>query len=391
MKEIKILMLVNILCVSAMMSFLAVVGPIIRALNMQEWHAGLTVSLGGILWVLLSRYWGKKSDRVGRKDILLIGVFGVAISYLILAIFIDFAIVSPPTVFISLIMLLITRGAISAFYSAITPVSNALIADHIEESKRTSYIAKLAATSGIAMVIGPGIAGALAGYGLAVPLYTFAILPLLGSVILYYALPQEKVIVKDNILVPKLFDTRLRIPMIAAFIVMFGVVTAQVCIGFFVIDKFHVDLKEGAKITGVILSCLGGAFIISQIFISKIKIDPYTLLKIGSLISMLGYIIVVTINSQLILTIGFSITTFGMGMIFPAFQTLAVNLVTKHEQGAASGTVSAAQGMGMVAAPIVSTALYQIHPDIPFIFAAFTFGILFIISFIHIKKKKKNA
>ena len=78
--EAEKLMLVNVLCVSAMMAFLAVVGPIIRALNMQEWHAGLTVSLGGILWVLLSRYWGKKSDIVGRKPILLIGVFGVAIS-----------------------------------------------------------------------------------------------------------------------------------------------------------------------------------------------------------------------------------------------------------------------------------------------------------------------
>lgn len=386
MKEIKILMLVNIFSVSAMMAFLAVVGPIIRALNMQEWHAGLTVSLGGILWVLLSRYWGKKSDIVGRKPILLIGVTGAAISYLALAIFVDIAIVSPPAVFISLIILLATRGAMGAFYSAVTPVSNALVADHVEESKRTSYIAKLAASNGIAMVIGPSVAGYLASYGLAVPLYTFAILPILGSVILYYALPTEKVVVKDNIPVPKLFDKRLRLPMVAAFITMFGVITAQVCLGFFVIDKLNSDLIEGAKITGFVLSCIGVSFILSQVIISKIKLDPFLLLKFGSLVGMIGYIIVVMMDSELILTIGFCITAFGMGMIFPAFQTLAVNLVTKHEQGAASGTVSAAQGMGMVVAPIASTLLYQINPIVPFIFTAIAFGILFIISFIHIKK-----
>ncbi|MCD4758388.1 MAG: MFS transporter [Arcobacteraceae bacterium] len=386
MKELKVLMFVNILCVSAMMAFLAVVGPIIRALNMQEWHAGLTVSLGGILWVLLSRYWGKKSDIVGRKPILLIGVFGVAISYLVLAIFIDFAVVTPPLVFISLVVLLVTRGAIGAFYSAITPVSNALIADHVEKSKRTSYIAKLAASSGIAMIIGPSVAGYLAGYGLATPLYTFAILPLLGSVILYYALPKEEVVVKEKVPVPKLFDKRLRLPMIAAFVTMFGVITAQVCLGFFVIDKLNTDLIQGAKITGYVLACIGVSFILSQIIISKIKTDPFVLLKFGSLIGMLGYIIVVMMDSQLVLTIGFCITAFGMGIIFPAFQTLAVNLVTKHEQGAASGTVSAAQGMGMVVAPVVSTSLYQINPIVPFIFTALTFGILFVISFIHIKK-----
>ncbi|WP_324171847.1 MFS transporter [Sulfurimonas sp.] len=386
MKEIKILMLVNVLCVSAMMAFLAVVGPIIRALNMQEWHAGLTVSVGGILWVLLSRYWGKKSDIVGRKPILLIGVAGVAISYLIMAIFIDFAVVTPPLVIISLVVLVLTRGAIGAFFSAITPVSNALIADHIEESKRTAYISKLAASSGIAMVFAPSIGGALASYGLSVPLYTFAVLPLLGAVILYFYLPSEKVVVKKDMPVPKLFDIRLRLPMITAFITMFGVVTAQVCLGFFVIDKLNVDLIEGAKITGFVLSCIGVAFIVAQIIISKVDINPYNLLKFGSLVGLLGYIIVVMMTSQLILTIGFSITAFGMGMLFPAFQALAVNLVTKHEQGASSGTVSAAQGMGIVVAPIVSTAVYQINPIAPFILTALAFGLLFIISFQHIKK-----
>lgn len=387
MKEIKVLMLVNVLCVSAMMAFLAVVGPIIRALNMEEWHAGLTVSLGGVLWVLLSRYWGKKSDIVGRKPILIIGVAGVAISYLILAIFIDYAIITPPAIFISLSMLLITRGSIGAFFSAITPVSNALIADHVEESKRTSYIAKLAATSGIAMVIGPSIGGYLASYGLAIPLYTFAILPLIGTVILFYALPREKVLVKDKVPVPKIFDKRLRLPMISAFIVMFGVVTAQVCIGFFIIDKLDVDLIQGAKITGLALSCIGVAFILSQIIISKIKIDPYFLLKAGALIGAVGYVIVVMMESQIVLIIGFSITAFGMGMIFPAFQTLAVNSVTKHEQGAASGTVSAAQGMGIVVAPILSTTLYQISPTLPFIFTAIAFSLLFFISFKYSKNK----
>jgi MFS family permease len=386
MKEIKILMFINILCVSAMMAFLAVVGPIVRELNLQEWHAGLTVAIAGIFWVVLSRFWGRKSDKVGRKPILVLGVAGVAMGYLALAIFVDVALVSPPMVIFSLTLLIFTRGIIGAFYSAITPVSNALVADHIEKNKRTAFIAKLAAANGIGMVIGPPIGGYLANFGLSTPLYTFAILPLIAAIILYFILPHEKPTTTENTPILKLLDTRLRIPMLAAFITMFSVVTSQVCMGFYVIDKFALDAIEASKVTGFILACIGVVFIVSQIIVSKIHIKPDDLLKYGSFFATIGFCIVTIMNSQLTLILGFCIATFGMGMLFPAFQTLAVNLVQKKEQGAASGTVSAAQGVGMIVGPIISTFVYKINPIAPFILVAIIF---FILGAVSMKYKKE--
>jgi len=376
MKEIRVLMMINILCVSAMMAFLAVVGPIIRELGLQEWHAGLTVAISGIFWVLLSRYWGRKSDIVGRRPILVIGISGVAIAYLALAIFIDKALVSPPSVIISLLILVITRGLIGAFYSAITPVSNALIADNIPKEKRTAYIAKLAASSGIAMVIGPPIGGYLAKTGLSTPLYIFALLPLIAAIFVYFVLPHEKSIITEETPRLRVFDPRLRIPMFAAFITMFVIVTSQVCMGFYLIDKFNLDPITASEVTGFVLACIGIVFIVSQIIISKIVIEAKALLKYGAFIAMLGYIVVSMMNSQLVLIIGFCIGAFGLGMLFPAFQTLAVNEVNKIEQGAASGTVSAAQGFGMVFGPIISTLIYKIDPVAPFVLSSIIFFIL---------------
>jgi len=388
MKEIKILMVVNILCISAMMAFLAVVGPIIRELNLEEWHAGLTVSIAGVLWVVLSRYWGRKSDVVGRKPILVIGVAGVAVSYLILAIFIDTAIMSPPAVILSLSILILTRGGIGAFYSAITPVSNALIADHVEKEKRTGYIAKLAASSGIGMVIGPPIGGYLANFGLSTPLYTFAILPLIATVALYMILPHEKPVTTEKTPILKVFDERLRIPMFAAFITMFSIVTAQVCLGFYIIDRFGLDSLKAAEMTGYVLACVGFAFIFSQIVVSKTKVESTKLLKYGAFVGMIGYIVVFMMDSQLILTIGMCIGALGMGMLFPAYQTLAVNLVNKEEQGASAGTVSAAQGIGMIIGPIVSTVVYKVDPIAPFILVSVLFFLLGIIAFRYYRKER---
>ena len=381
MKEIKVLIFINILCVCAMMAFLAVVGPIVRELKLEEWHAGLTVSIAGVLWVLLSRFWGRKSDIVGRKQILLIGVAGVAISYLALAIFVDMALLSPPALMISLGILVLTRGLIGAFYSAITPVSNALIADHIKKEKRTSYIAKLAASSGIAMVIGPSLGGYLAKFGLSVPLYTFAILPMLAAVVLFFVLPNERPNTTEETPILKIFDERLRIPMFAAFVTMFSVVTAQVCMGFYILDKFNLDSLKASEVTGFVLSCIGVVFILSQILVSKSSISAQKLLRYGSFFGLIGFLIVAFMNSKLVLILGFCIGAFGMGMLFPAFQTLAVNLVKKHEQGASSGTVSAAQGIGMILGPIVSTLVYKFNPIAPFILVSAIFLILGLISF----------
>ncbi len=381
LKEIKILMLLNLLCASASMAFLSVIGPIIRALGMQEYQAGLMVSIGGILWVISSRFWGRKSDIIGRKPVLIIGALGIAVGYLGNGIFIDYALSSLPYVWISFFALLFLRGSVSVFYSALTPASNALVADLIEPEKRTSYIAKLAAANGFGMIFGPALGGYLANYGLSTPLYAFALLPFIATLLLYFKLPFKKPHSSDEKPMIKLTDKRLRMPSFAIFVAMFVVSTTQIILGFYLIDSFGFDNIKASTYTGYILAVVGVVFIASQIFVSKVKAKPDTLLFYGSLMGIFGYILAVSFNSLITLTAGISIGTFGLGLIFPASQTLAVNLVQKHEQGASAGTISAAQGIGMVTAPLVGTFLYGFNIKLPFVFCILIFGILSLILF----------
>ena len=75
----------------AMMAFVAVVGPVVRLLGLAEWHAGLSVTAAGVLWMLSARRWGSLSDRIGRKRVLLIALSAYVLIYVAMAIFVDAA------------------------------------------------------------------------------------------------------------------------------------------------------------------------------------------------------------------------------------------------------------------------------------------------------------
>ncbi|ADD68367.1 major facilitator superfamily MFS_1 [Denitrovibrio acetiphilus DSM 12809] len=384
MKEIKPLMIANILCISALMAFLSVVGPLIRELGLQEWHAGLTVAVAGVIWIVTARAWGKRSDRTGRRIILLAGTLGFTASYMALAAFVDFALVSPPAVVVTLFILIFTRGMIGLFYSAVPPVSAAYIADKVEPVERASYMAKLGASTGMGMIFGPAFGGMLAVYGLAVPLYVAALLPLIAFMVLYFKLPESKQEHTEQDGKVKMVDPRLRLPMSAAFLTMYSVVTSQVCLGFFVMDGLGLGVIESSKVTGYTLSSIGITFVASQIAVSRFRsVMPSLWLRIGAVTAGIGMAVVSVMDSQLVLIFGFCVASLGMGMIFPAFQALAANSVESHEQGMAAGTVSAAQGIGMIAGPLVSTALYGLDPVVPFAAASLAFIFLSVVSLRH--------
>lgn len=62
----------------------------------------------------------------------------------------------------------------------------------------------------------------------------------------------------------------------------------------------------------------------------------------------------------------YGVAGFGMGWVFPSVSALAANSVENHEQGAAAGTISAAQGLGIVAGPIVGIGVYSIDNGLPY-------------------------
>ena len=80
----------------SMMAFVALLGPISRELGVSTWQAGAAVTVSGVLWMALAPYWGRRSDRIGRRAVLLLCMSGC--DFLRPGVFMEWALHTPAAI-----------------------------------------------------------------------------------------------------------------------------------------------------------------------------------------------------------------------------------------------------------------------------------------------------
>lgn len=365
----------------AMMAFVAVVGPVVRLLGLAEWHAGLSVTAAGVLWMLSARRWGRLSDRLGRRRVLLVALAGYALVYIAMAVFVDVALRAPPAIWLSVVALVATRALVGLFYAAVPSTAAACIADEVAPGRRGAAMAKLGTANAVGMVVGPAAAGWIAFHGIAWALYIAALLPLLSLAVLWWRLPDTPPAAASRpgpAPVMAFRDPRLRLPLFAVFAGMVSVTIAQVVVGFFAIDRLQLSPADGARAAGLSLTAVGVGLILAQTLVMRLKsVPPARWIAVGALVSAVGFASSAAIDAQWQLLAAYGVAAFGMGFVFPSFQALAADSVEAHEQGAAAGTVAAVQGLGMVAGPLLGTLLYRVSPSAPYLLVG---GVLVVLA-----------
>jgi MFS family permease len=371
----------------AMMSFVAVIGPVVRLLGLAEWHAGLSVTAAGVLWMLSARGWGMLSDRIGRKRVLLIALAAYAVIYVVMAVFVDRALQSPPALWVSVLALVGTRALIGLFYAAVPPTAAALVADEAAPGQRAGAMAKLGSANALGMVLGPAAAGWIAFQHLSLTLYIAALLPVVAFAVIAWRLPAHAPAApSQGGPRPRLAwgDARLRLPVLAVFAAMISVTIAQVTVGFFAIDRLRLSPADGARVAGLALTAVGVGLILAQVLVMKLsQVPPRRWIALGALIAAIGFGSVAAVATSWQLLLAYAVAAFGMGFVFPNFQALAADSVEANEQGAAAGTVAAVQGLGMVIGPMVGTLMYQWSPSAPYLLVGVLLLVLAMAAALH--------
>lgn len=370
----KPLLVANMICSMTMMAFISVLGPIARVLGLAPWQAGAIATAGGIFMMLSSRLWGQRSDQIGRRSVLLQGVGGFLLSNIVMCILLIVALQFSLYGILVFAGMLLARSATGLFYAAIPTSGQALVADNVPPEQRTATMAALGAANAAGLVLGPALAASLSSHSLATPLYLITFLPLVALFMLWRHLPTQAPKAHTATAAVALHDPRLRKPMAVAFVAMMCVAIAQITIGFFAIDQLRLSPEAAAQASGTSLTLVGIGLILTQLAVRQLQWPAQRLIRVGALIALMGFATAAIALSTMMLATSFLVVAIGMGCIFPAFAALASNSVEAHEQGAAAGSIGAAQGLGMVVGPLAGTLLYGITPGVPFFFAALLLG-----------------
>jgi DHA1 family multidrug resistance protein-like MFS transporter len=142
---------------------------------------GLLVSVSALLELLFGPVWGGVSDRTGRKPILLLGVFGYALSSLLFGLSTE------------VWMLFASRALSGVLSSAVSATALAYISDCTSAEERGWGMGMLGAARGLVLILGPAAGGWLGEQSLALPFFVAAGMSLvalaLGAALLPESLP----------------------------------------------------------------------------------------------------------------------------------------------------------------------------------------------------------
>jgi MFS family permease len=363
--------------------------PIIgREFNFSEIEINTLVSISAAMFIVFTPFWGRLSDRIGRKSVLLIGLTGYVLSNLIFLFSASLGLMGAVTGFSLLLILLISRIINSAIGAASRPASGAYVADVTTEEERSSGMGKFGAANNIGTILGPVLVGSLVGlnifdipikgFGLLTPLIVMSILMAVAASIVYFYLPNKKAEPPSDKSASKiLFDTKLKLLLSIGMIIFTAFAIVQSVTAYYVQDRFNYSLDQTAKTTALLLGTMALMAIVSQLtIVQKYKGNPLNLIKFSLPLFIISCLLIILSPDFLLLYLGMAFMGLGMGLASPGYTSAASLNANKDNQGAAVGMAMVAPGAGFALGPFLSGMLYTSSMNLPFIFILPLFMIL---------------
>jgi MFS transporter, DHA1 family, multidrug resistance protein len=347
---------------------------------------GLLIAVYAIMQFLFSPFWGSLSDRVGRKPVLLIGIFGGGLTVLM------FGLAS------QLWMLFAARLLSGLLASATMPAAMAYIGDSTSEAERGGGIGKLGAAAGLGLILGPGLGGWLAGKSLSTPFFIAAGLSLVSILLIAAFLPES--------LPPgarQQAGARLKVAnvrelwqalfgpigglLLMAFLVSFAATCFQAIFGLYALDKFGFNPQQIGTI--LVVTALVSALIQGTLT------GPLTrrwhecgLIRIFLLTNAAGFLVLLTAYNYPTVLLTTGIYALAHTLLRPVVQSLTSKRAPAG-QGAAMGLNNSFISLGQIVGPLWAGFVFDINVNLPYISGAVILLAGFVVSLFTISAHKQ--
>lgn len=386
-KKIFILMINMFIAIASFGIVIPILPSYLESINQGGMAAGLMIAIFAAAQFVFSPIAGKWADQYGRRKMIIYGLLGLTISM-----FVFYASDAIWILYLSRVI-----GGVGA--AMLIPAIFAYIADITTFDQRAKGTSLVSAAMSLGIVVGPGIGGFLADYGLKLPFLVSALVSLGAVLFSVIWLKEQDATDANPVLAATLTDeesmftkigrsTKMPyfIPLVITLVMSFGLLAYESVVGLYLDNQFNSTAKDIA----FMITATGVVSVIVQLFIVDRIVRRYG--EVAILISFLG---VAAFGFLMSLFAGSYVMFFAVSLVIfmatsilrPVLNTL-ISKMADGEVGFAMGMNNAYMSIGNVIGPLLAGVLYDVNIVYPFILGLI---MLMITMFITIAWQRSRA
>ncbi|SKA91082.1 MFS transporter [Sporosarcina newyorkensis] len=365
-----------------------VMPSIAKDLNLSGAIVGYLFAAMAFSQFLASPFTGVWVDSIGRKKMMVIGLLIFSFSEALFGF-------SNETWLLFVSRLL---GGIGAAF--IMPAVVTYIADKTTLANRAKALGYQSAAISLGFIIGPGIGGFIAEFGIRAPFFFATAISLITAIVIFLILDDSistKQLQKNRSSAvrpafiqefKKSVQPQYFTPLLVVFVLAFGLAVYEMMFALFVDEKLGFTIRD----ISVIITVGSIAGVVAQIlFFDKMVnvIGERMLINLTLLSSAIFIFISVLIDGYWTMIVITSIVFFSGDILRPAVTTFLSKIAGKN-QGYIADMNSAYTSLGIIIGPIIGGILFDVNINMPYVFAAVVLVTAFIISSAKLKTPHLN-
>jgi DHA1 family tetracycline resistance protein-like MFS transporter len=315
---------------------------------------GMLATIFAVMQFFFSPIIGAISDRYGRRPVLLISLFVMALDYLVMAVAGAF-------------WLLFLARAIGGITAATQSTATAAVADISAPHEKAARFGLIGAAFGMGFVLGPILGGVLGEYGTRAPFYAAAALATLNFVFGYFVMPET---VTDDTRRPLTLartnpfgafanvglNPELRRLLLLFFIYQVAFFVYPAIWAYYTTARF--GWSEG--MIGVSLAAFGVSMAVVQGGLIRLILrwlgDRGTVIY-GIIFNAFAFLVLAFVTNPTLAILFTPLTALG-AVVTPALQGLMSRKTTDDSQGELQGVITSAGAMATIISPLVMTSVF---------------------------------
>jgi multidrug resistance protein len=338
-----------------------------------------------LMQFIFAPLWGRWSDRIGRRPIILMGLFGSFLSYLIFGL-------------ASSLELLFAARIFAGIAGANIPTAQAVVADVTTAENRAKGMGMIGAAFGLGFIFGPAIGGFLSRWGYAMPAFFASALSLANFCAAWFLLPETlKAEHRAKARVGRLESlrhavTRPHLPLLllVSFLVVGAFSGFETTFALFAERTFAFHAATIGYLfafVGIILVIVQGVLVGRTVtFVGEHHIVPVSLGVVS-----IGLLMIPASSSVAVLMVSQAVLAVGMGFNNPSLMSLISQYSAAEDQGGILGLTQSLSSLGRIVGPLwAGFAFDNLGIAVPYVSSAGVIAVACLISLVSLWRARTD-